>query len=343
MLRRSFLSFFRQGAEAPPLARLSQSLSEPGGAFDTDNLISNEASYLDAMPALERSRLKGGVYIGVGPEQNFSYMAALEPALSFIVDVRRDNLLQHLMLKSIFDIAPDRTAYLATLLGREIPAKPPGPEIESIVKALDRAPHVTLDEGALRARIDAYGFNLSDKDHETIVRFWRIFANYGFRLKFESRGRGRREHHPDLRELVLARDPRERASGFFGSEAAYLRVRRLQQEHRVVPVTGNFSGTGALAAIGAFLKQQKLAVHAVYVSNVEQYLFQKPGAFEQYLANLRALPHAPNALLIRSLFGPFAAQRARRGLYSAQEVEPMDDVLARRAASYRDLVRFGVQ
>src|SRR5262245_21197652 len=65
------------------------SLSEPGGYFDTDNLISNERSYLDVVPELRKRAVRGGVYIGVGPDQNFSYIAAIRPDAAFIVDVRR--------------------------------------------------------------------------------------------------------------------------------------------------------------------------------------------------------------------------------------------------------------
>src|SRR5690606_36464432 len=64
-------------APAAPLpdstfARLIAELSEPGGYFDTDNLISNEASYLHVAQDLRELRGRGGAYIGVGPDQNFS-------------------------------------------------------------------------------------------------------------------------------------------------------------------------------------------------------------------------------------------------------------------------------
>ena len=79
-------------------------LSEPAGYFDTDNLISNERSYLDVVPDLKKRGVRGGAYIGVGPDQNFSYMAAIRPDVVFIVDVRRDNLLLHLLFKSLFSL-----------------------------------------------------------------------------------------------------------------------------------------------------------------------------------------------------------------------------------------------
>ena len=77
-------------------------LSEPEGYFDTDNLISNEQRYLTVCPTIERAGLRGGAYIGVGPDQNFSYIAASARTVAFIVDVRRDNLLLHLLFKALF-------------------------------------------------------------------------------------------------------------------------------------------------------------------------------------------------------------------------------------------------
>src|SRR5262249_34786083 len=68
-------------------------LSEAGGDFDTDNLVSNERSYLDVIPALRQAGVSGGAYVGVGPDQNFSYIANVRPEVAFILDVRRDNLL----------------------------------------------------------------------------------------------------------------------------------------------------------------------------------------------------------------------------------------------------------
>ena len=102
-------------------ARLIRDLSEPGGYFDTDNLISNETSYLHAVSGLESLQIEGGAYIGVGPSQNFSYIAAIRPSVAFIVDIRRDNLLQHLFFKSLFLLSDTRAEYLALWLGKPVP------------------------------------------------------------------------------------------------------------------------------------------------------------------------------------------------------------------------------
>ena len=68
------------------LAERINALSEPDGSFFSDNIISNETSYLQAASALAKLASPGGVYIGVGPEQNFTYIALTRPKVAFIVD-----------------------------------------------------------------------------------------------------------------------------------------------------------------------------------------------------------------------------------------------------------------
>jgi hypothetical protein len=68
--------------------QLSERLSEPDGAFRSDNLLSNELRYPEVIPDLIARVKPGGVYLGVGPEQNFNYIVALKPRMAFITDVR---------------------------------------------------------------------------------------------------------------------------------------------------------------------------------------------------------------------------------------------------------------
>src|SRR5688572_9427141 len=86
-------------------AKLVARLSEPGGYFDSDNLVSNELSYQHVMGAMRRLKVGGGAYIGVGPDQNYTYIARVRPKIAYMIDLRRDNLLQHLLYKSLFDLS----------------------------------------------------------------------------------------------------------------------------------------------------------------------------------------------------------------------------------------------
>jgi len=47
-------------------------LSEPDGQFRSDNLVSNEIKFQWVIPEMLRRAKSGGIYIGVGPEQNFT-------------------------------------------------------------------------------------------------------------------------------------------------------------------------------------------------------------------------------------------------------------------------------
>src|SRR4029453_13813046 len=105
----------------------------------TDNLISNESSYLQVIPELQRKGVHGGAYIGVGPDQNFTYIAEVRPAIAFIIDIRRDNLLLHLFFKALFQQSRTRADYLSMLFGRKLPAAhgTSAAGIEALVKDID--------------------------------------------------------------------------------------------------------------------------------------------------------------------------------------------------------------
>src|SRR5262245_6795491 len=93
----------------------STDLSEPDGTFRSDNLVSNELFMQRIIPDLIRVVRPGRVYLGVGPEQNFTYIAAIKPAMAFIVDIRRGNLRLHLMYKALFELSEDRADFVSRL------------------------------------------------------------------------------------------------------------------------------------------------------------------------------------------------------------------------------------
>ena len=89
--------------------------SEPDGFFRSDNFISNETTYQEVIPELKKRVSPNGVYLGVGPDQNFTYISALRPRMAFIVDIRRQNMLQHLMYKAIIEMSDDRADFMSRL------------------------------------------------------------------------------------------------------------------------------------------------------------------------------------------------------------------------------------
>src|SRR5215510_1010460 len=101
--------------------RLSRDSSEEDGFFRSDNLLSNETTYQWIVPRLVQTARRGGVYMGVGPEQNFTYMAALRPTMAIIVDIRHGNLDVHLLYKAIFELSKDRADFVSRLFSRKRP------------------------------------------------------------------------------------------------------------------------------------------------------------------------------------------------------------------------------
>ena len=96
--------------------------SEEDGFFRSDNFISNETSYLHIVDKLEQLGARGGAYIGVGPEQNFTYSAALQSKMTFVLDIRRQNMLEHLLYKALFELAPNRADFVSRLFSRKRPS-----------------------------------------------------------------------------------------------------------------------------------------------------------------------------------------------------------------------------
>ena len=95
----------------------------PVESFRSDNLLSNEVWLQYVIPELLSVARTGPgrVYMGVGPEQNFTYIAALKPSMAIIVDVRRGNLHMHLMYKALFDMSTDRADFVSRLFSRKRP------------------------------------------------------------------------------------------------------------------------------------------------------------------------------------------------------------------------------
>ena len=64
--------------------------------------------------------MPASAYVGVGPDQNFTYIAALKPRIAFIVDIRRQNMLLHLMYKALIELSPTREEFLSRLFSRAV-------------------------------------------------------------------------------------------------------------------------------------------------------------------------------------------------------------------------------
>ena len=332
---------------ARAFADLVARLSEPGGSFDTDNLISNEKSYLHVLGALDRLGVRGGAYVGVGPDQSFSYVARVRPAVAYVVDIRRDNLLQHLMFRALFGRARNRAEYLALWLGRPAPADVAAwndRPIDAIVAWLDTTGATPASVRAAReivlAGARASGVPLSASDLATIERFHQQFVDEGLGLQFTSTGRAPRPYYPTLRQLVTERDREGRQASYLAREADFQFVKQLEARDLVIPVVGNLAGSHALTAIGDDVRRRGLRISAFYTSNVEDYLL-RDGSFDRFARTVASLPRDRRSVMIRSWFGVFREPHpdAVDGYGSVQLLQRMDDFVAAASTyeTYRDV------
>ncbi len=319
---------------------LVDSLSEPGGYFDTDNLVSNESSFLNVLGPMRRLGVYGGAYVGVGPDQNFSYMAQQRPELAFILDIRRDNLLQHLLFKALFHEAGSRAEYLSLLLGVAAPTDDDGEGgwteagIDGILEWVAAAPggEGTPEADSARARVlarvETFGLDLSDDDLDTIRRFHDEFVRRGLELRFTTLGQTPLPFYPTFGELLAARDLAGEAGSYLASRSDFVYLKALQEANRVIPVVGDLAGPRALAAVGEEVRKRNLVVRAFYVSNVEFYL-AGDGSFARFAETVADLPMDDFSVIIRSVFPQGLVRRhpqAQPGDYSTQVLVRMTDV-----------------
>lgn len=330
-------------------AKLIADLSEAGGYFDTDNLISNERSYLHVMGALDRLKVRGGAYIGVGPDQNFSYIARIRPRIAFIVDIRRDNMLQHLLFKALFARSRNRAEYLALLLGTEMPATTANfsnRTIEQLIGLVDTSPGTTATRRTahriVQTDVARMGVPLSTQDLATIERFHREFIDAGLELRFTSIGRPPQWYYPTLRQLLVERDLTGRTASYLANEADFQFLKTMQQRNLIVPVVGDLSGAKAMGAIAQYMKAHGDKISAIYASNVEDYVM-RGGGFGGYARSVIAFPRDARSVLIRSWFGGAGSHPENvTGYHTTQLLQTVDDFAADMKAtgylSYRDLV-----
>ncbi len=274
-------------------SELIRELSEPGGSFHSTNYTSNESSYLHPFTVLRDQRVAGGVYVGVGPEQNLTYIAETRPHMAFVIDIRRDNMLLHLIYKSLFKLSADRAEFLSRLL-----SKPLNRDLSYLAKLFQGGlvwpwsrsessaadliayfdgidPDVELYERNLRgikSHLKSYGI-VSMKDMETVERIYRAFFERQLDIQYDLGAPGDSIYNfPSLRELILAETMNGEQANFLADDSAFANVKELHRRNLIVPIVGDFAGEKALRGISDYVRSHDATISVFYVSNVEYYL-----------------------------------------------------------------------
>ena len=257
--------------------------SESSGHFPSDNFVSNELATQHVLAELTKGRQTNGAYVGVGPEQNFTYIVALQPKIAFIVDIRRQNMIEHLMYKALAEMSSDRADFLSRLFSRP---KPAGLDKSAGVAALFEAfdpiePDSKFFDENLSAITNCltvkHKFKLSVEDETSLAYVLRAFYVGGPSLGYSNISLPNRPGVPRIlptyEELMIDTDEKGQQRSYLATEENFLTLQRLEESNLIVPVVGNFAGPTALRAVGEYLKENNTPVSAFYTSNVEQYLF----------------------------------------------------------------------
>ena len=331
--------------------RMVTEFSEPGGYFRSDNFVSNETSFQYVIPELLRSTRQGGVYLGVAPDQNFTYLVALRPRIAFIVDIRRQNMIHHLMYKALIEMAADRADFLAMLFARP---RPTGLDATTTADALFAAYAAVSTDSLLVVKnlaaigdwlTERHGFALSANDLQSLEYVYRAFATAGPDITYAfpnggGRGFGR---WPSFSQLMVETDGQGLNRSYLATDTNFRILKDLETRNLIVPIVGNFSGDKALRAIGQYLKERGTTVTAFYTSNVEQYLFQQGDDWNRFYANVGMLPLDSTSTFIRSLSNGNGFRPGSPNSRSVQLLSSIPELLKAvqdgRVLSYYDMIQ----
>jgi hypothetical protein len=301
-------------------------LSEPNGAFvsrsgSPDNLLSNEMQLSTTAAALAKQVPPSGVYLGVGPEQNFTYIAAIKPRIAFITDIRRGNLDVHLLYKALFEMSASRAEFVGRLFSRA-PARTPTRTARAAELMDAYTAAAPVNEAAFAANLKAvldlltakHGFQLTADDRAGLEHAYRAYYRFGPEIHYTSSINGPAWRFNNYAAVVSAEDARSgEERSFLANEENFALVKAMEAKNLIVPVVGDFAGPKALRAIGAWLRSRGATVSVFYVSNVEQYL-QQNGVWPAFCANAAALPLDRSSIFVRpnrgGSFSPIQAETA---------------------------------
>ena len=286
--------------------RVVTGFSEEGGYFRFENFLSNELGFQTVIPALKDMARPGGVYLGVGPEQNFTYISALQPKIAFIIDIRRQNMIEHLMYKALFELSTDRADFLSRLYARKRPAGLTADAGSDVLFAgyerLQHDPQLAEENlSAIKQTLRNHKFLLSKEDFDTINYVYSVFVESGPDLDYNVGGFGGGGGSPTYEQLMTATDKAGHNWSYLATEANYRTMREMELKNLIIPLVGDFAGPKAIRAVAEYLADHDVKVTAFYLSNVEQYLFQDSTHWRRFYRNVSALPLDSSSTFIRSV------------------------------------------
>jgi hypothetical protein len=300
--------------------------------------VSNELRFQTVVPALVKAAVPGRVYVGVGSEQNFTYIAAVKPAMVFIVDIRRGNLDLHLIYKALFEMSADRAEFVSKLFSRPKPASlTAASTVSDIFFAYSTIPpsQALYDQNLKDIKshlMTKHGFKLSNGDLSGIDFVYRAWFSSGPEISYQLTGSRGAGGTPTYAQLMTTDDGQGTKRSYLATDDSFRFIKDLHTRNLIVPLVGNFGGPKALRAVAAYLKEKKAVVSAFYTSNVEQYLRQD-GIWDNFCRSISTFPLDATSTFIRSERGGFMGAIVTGGVNFSSGILPIQPELSRCAAA----------
>jgi hypothetical protein len=263
--------------------------SEPGGTFAFEMFMSNEVTFQMILPDLLKRVPPGGVYLGVAPEQNFTYIAALRPKMAFIIDIRRENMIEHLMYKAMFELSPTRSEFLSRLFSRPMPV---GNDSQlSIDRMFSLLSGSKADPRLLNQNLTqikdllqkTHGFALTPGDARTIDTIATAFYRGGPDAHLTSYGTSFRYHDGNRRA--------ESNRNFLTTDSNYQFVSRCSRKsHRA-------GGRGFRSKACAYRIRAGSWREVTAPCRMEEYIASPQSVWASYCRNIASLPMNPTSTL----------------------------------------------
>jgi hypothetical protein len=328
--------------------RMIEDFSEPGGSFRYENFISNERSIQYVIPELKAKSKPGGVYIGVAPEQNFTYIAAIQPGIAFVIDIRRQNMLVHLLYKALFELSPNRADFVARLFSRKRPA---GLNERSTAVELFAAFERVSGDSAfydqnlrdLKGVLAKHGYPLTAADLATIEKVYDVFHRGGPNMNYGFASPAPNPLTPSYVVMMTSTDLAGRSWSYLATEDNFRYVKEMQRKNLIVPLVGDFAGPKVIRNVGRYARDRQATVTAFYVSNVERYLAGPQ--WPSFFSNVATLPVDASSVFIRFVDNDYT--RLLQGWTPEKDVQtglvPMLELInmhnAGRLPAYPELLR----
>jgi hypothetical protein len=302
--------------------RMISEFSEPGGSFRYENFLSNELSIQRVIPALKAGAQPGGAYLGVAPEQNFTYIAALQPKVAFIIDIRRQNMVEHLLYKALFELSSNRADFVARLFSRKRPA---GLDSQTNVVDLFAAYEKVPGDGGyydqnltdVTETLAKHGYPVTPQDLQTIHYVYNVFYRGGPSMNYGFASPSPNNQTPSYVRMMTSTDLDGRYWSYLSAEDSFRYVKEMQRKNLIVPLVGDFGGPAVIHNVGRYLKDHGVTVTAFYVSNVERYLTGP--LWQNFYANVATLPVNDSSVFIRFVDNDYT--RLMQGWTPAKDVQ----------------------